>query len=812
MKAAALGFAALCCACGQTWDFEDAAFRGWTQTGKAFAGQPLCKRSRDAEMSSSRFSDSHLGGDYWQELDYPLGQHGNCVVSSQLKIPGAGTWSLTSPEFTLPAGRAYLSFRVSGAGEPSREFVELQVRRGGDWTSVQKASPYGTDQMRQEVWEIADSDRGLPARIRIVDDSPDGHINVDYICVAAEAPPALELPVWGYGDYHTHPMTQFAFGSNDTRHIIWGDPGRSYDDYVKDPCLVDKDIPHCHHGHGGGYLAEAFINNSQLFMDDIGSILGAFLFPHKRSGGPEFADFPSHVMGAHEQMHITMIRRNYDGGLRLMVALAVDNWGAAFLTGSAEHGVVPLVAEKDSFGKQLQWMKDQAGRNSSWMGIARSPAEARDLIRHNKLAVILGVEADQLGQFDLDTPDKEAEAEAKWLWSHDVRAVTPIHAVNNLIGGPAILNAPYNWLNDFADFIRRNEREPKRSDIKDGNGVFFEVNKLDCRHSDGQCVLATLDPLPQLRLAVGRNIFTLFERAPEFVVQTNPAYEPKRKPDPDNPQGGGYTNKRGLESFGRGYLGALMSQGMIIDTAHMSDKSVDETHTELAKKPGYPAIISHAHFRAEGLDDEDKSIPDYLASEYDISDTNLKWIADNGGVVGPFLHQARVKSTSIDEHISTQDDCGNSSKGYAFAFHYGQSKAPGAIGIATDMTFIPVVSPRFGDHACEGFKQYRNGAKEMVKRSKHYQPKLQKDPVVYQGVPWPPIVDHINQNGPMKPFTLGERRFDFNYDGLAHYGMVPDMLQDLKNVDLPKRDRQALFESAEAYLKMWEKVERAARQ
>ncbi len=35
------------------------------------------------------------------------------------------------------------------------------------------------------------------------------------------------------------------------------------------------------------------------------------------------------------------------------------------------------------------------------------------------------------------------------------------------------------------------------------------------------------------------------------------------------------------------------------------------------------------------------------------------------------------------------------------------------------------------------------------------------------------------------------------------------MLQDLKNVEMPKRDLQALFGSAEAYLEMWEKVERA---
>jgi hypothetical protein len=40
---------------------------------------------------------------------------------------------------------------------------------------------------------------------------------------------------------------------------------------------------------------------------------------------------------------------------------------------------------------------------------------------------------------------------------------------------------------------------------------------------------------------------------------------------------------------------------------------------------------------------------------------------------------------------------------FAFAFDYAQQKVPDGIGMATDMTFIPAVSPRFGGHACEGF-------------------------------------------------------------------------------------------------------------
>jgi hypothetical protein len=55
----------------------------------------------------------------------------------------------------------------------------------------------------------------------------------------------------------------------------------------------------------------------------------------------------------------------------------------------------------------------------------------------------------------------------------------------------------------------------------------------------------------------------------------------------------------------------MMARGLIVDMAHMSDQSIDDTYQEIGKRaagttqPGpaslYPAIISHAHMRAQGL-------------------------------------------------------------------------------------------------------------------------------------------------------------------------------------------------------------------
>ncbi len=776
------------------WDFESGSFRGWTQTGKAFVAQPFCKRDRDAEMPSARFADSRLGGTYWQGLDYPLGQHGNCVVTSLAKLQDPEPWSLTSPELSMLQDAPFLSFRIGGTNDAAHERVEFQVRRGGSWQTIYRSTGPGGEQLRQDVFEIPAADRALPARIRIFDDSPSGHITVDYIRFTSTRPPDLHLPVWGYADYHTHPMTHLAFGSEKQRQIIWGKPGGNYDDYLKDPDLISQDIPYCRRGHGGGYLAEGFINNAQLFDDSIGNIIHSFLYPHKRSGGPQFANFPDHLMGAHQQMHVTMIRRNYEGGLRLMVALVTDNWGAAFLTGKADQGQVKLVAEKDTVIAQMNALRDLVKANNSWMELALSPADARRIIAQNKLAIVPGVELDRLGSWD-----PEPEGEVKALWDLGVRAITPIHAVDNDLGSPAILNGPYNWLNDFfannAEQVRPSALPPAK---------FFDVEADDCaarKAGIGECVLHALDPFPQLRLVIARPLFTFFQRSPGFVI---------RKADSFDTHGLGQKNAHGLKSKGAAYIRAMMDRGMIVDTAHMGDKSVNDTYAVLADRAGYPSVISHAHFRAEGLYGK-KDIPDFLASEYDISDTNLEKLKSVGGVVGPFLHQPRINPDSIDPKVShvthITNDCGNSSKGYAFAFDYAQRLVPNGVGMATDMTFIPVVSPRFGDHACEGYKTSRHGQKELANHPDRYQPRAQKDPVAYWGIP---LRKRSNQRDLLTPYRMGNRVFDFNVDGLAHYGLVPDLLQDLDNVEFPKRDFQALFGSAESYIKMWEKAERAA--
>jgi hypothetical protein len=64
------------------------------------------------------------------------------------------------------------------------------------------------------------------------------------------------------------------------------------------------------------------------------------------------------------------------------------------------------------------------------------------------------------------------------------------------------------------------------------------------------------------------------------------------------------------------------------------------------------------------------------------------------------------------------------------------------------------------------------------------------------------------QNTLLSRSYAGQRDFDINIDGVAHYGLLPDFLQDLKNIGLTNDDLAPLFRSAEDYIQVWEKCER----
>ena len=70
---------------------------------------------------------------------------------------------------------------------------------------------------------------------------------------------------------------------------------------------------------------------------------------------------------------------------------------------------------------------------------------------------------------------------------------------------------------------------------------------------------------------------------------------------------------------------------------------------------------------------------------------------------------------------------------------------------------------------------------------------------------------HIfGNNPPMKRCKTGPKDWDINFEGVAHYGMIPDLIQDMVNVGMEISDLDPLFQSAEGFAQMWTKCLRAA--
>src|SRR5262249_34116487 len=139
------------------------------------------------------------------------------------------------------------------------------------------------------------------------------------------------------------------------------------------------------------------------------------------------------------------------------------------------------------------------------------------------------------------------------------------------------------------------------------------------------------------------------------------------------------------------------------------------------------------------------------------------------------------------------NDCGTSSKTWAQAYLYAVDQMQGgpqggAVAVGSDvMGVIATAAPRFnGDpfsHACNQERLADQGA----------------------GIAYPLQIH--NQPGHLGPMQIGEREFDFNTDGFAQIGLYPEFIADLKAIGLTDTDLAPLFNSAEAYVRMWEKAE-----
>lgn len=537
-----------------------------------------------------------------------------------------------------------------------------------------------------------------------------------------------------------------------------------------------------------------------LFDDPTGT--GSNDVPGAPLGAPLFNGWPTYTTSVHQQMYYTWLERAWRGGLRLMVMHAVHS--EAFCEVSVQRAGVNCSDSMAQIDLQIQgaydfqaWLDAQSGgAGQGWFRIVTSPSEARREIQNGKLAVVLGIEVDNLFNCkatgpcpnmptrpQLDTVQKAIDFYYDW----GVRHIFPVHNFDNAFAGTA------TWLDPLAAGNRFVEGQ--WSDTQDCAQTPGNETGYGFRHDS-----AAVNFLLTAACGVSNSGP---ERCPPGVFA--PAY--------DQPT---TCNQRGLTPEGVDLIQRLMAKGMIIDIDHMSNESLDDTINMAIGQdvPDYPLVASHGLFfdlHNELYDDPTTPGVDGQTGRHERLRTRsqMEQLRFLGGIVAVMTMDDvqigdgyRSKQTIAFEpepgsDLPTIDDnCRHSTVTFAQAYEYAVEVMDGPVALGTDFNGVAShIGPRFGGGGCGG----EDTTIDLV-GGRHLERAEQE----------------LNDNRLDYPFTTefgsfdrqvtGQKTFDFNNDGLAHVGLLPDMVQDLKKLGLSDDNLEPLMNSANRYIEVWEQA------
>jgi microsomal dipeptidase-like Zn-dependent dipeptidase len=225
----------------------------------------------------------------------------------------------------------------------------------------------------------------------------------------------------------------------------------------------------------------------------------------------------------------------------------------------------------------------------------------------------------------------------------------------------------------------------------------------------------------------------------------------------------GHRNALGANS---GAMEALMRLGLMVDLAHMSQASVADT-LAVAERLAYPLLDSHTGLRSSTLVSD---------SERALLETHAARLAALGGVLG----LGTVGDASADPLLRWADEYSNA------------RRILGGRGVALGTDF--------------------NGLERQMAtlgRSVTY-------PLTAASRRAPRWA--LGTTPPLARATLGPRSFESRADGLAQYGMLPELFEALEAVPANARTGRlagteivnALFRTAEEVIQFWERAETAA--
>jgi microsomal dipeptidase-like Zn-dependent dipeptidase len=210
---------------------------------------------------------------------------------------------------------------------------------------------------------------------------------------------------------------------------------------------------------------------------------------------------------------------------------------------------------------------------------------------------------------------------------------------------------------------------------------------------------------------------------------------------------GPYCQNATITPLGETMLHEMMLRGMLIEVDHLPQWSYVRAF-ELLEAADYPAVGSHGR--------------DYDGRIYQlggVSATGFGRCRDDG-------NPGSTVQGFIDKIQFIADNGGYPAEGFGFDLN----------------GFAGARGPRFGDGVCST---------------------PQTDPITY---PFRSYADDVEFTQPV----IGDRTLDFNYEGLVHIGLLPELIEDARRDAASDADLEPLFRSAEGYIRMWERAEERA--
>lgn len=207
-----------------------------------------------------------------------------------------------------------------------------------------------------------------------------------------------------------------------------------------------------------------------------------------------------------------------------------------------------------------------------------------------------------------------------------------------------------------------------------------------------------------------------------------------------------HLNQLGLTAEGLDLVGAMMERGMIVDVSHLSRHALRDAYGIAMQRGRYPLVYSHTHAFSVVDPAEDRH-------EKYLRDDEVHYITDTGGMIG--LRTGPEHTQWYSGQVPNA--CQGSIHSFAQSLMYSVDRGL-SVGFGADF----------------------NG---FIKQMK------------------PP------QGGECGPFRAPGARPEFGRRGLAHVGLLPDVLADLRRVGTPERYVAHLENSAEVFLQVWERSE-----